>query len=108
MIVLKPPTTTDNPKPKKVNNKKRKFEDDESVQRINKIFLSVDPDRLSNYPLKITKPRDTVSEKCTDSSVSRHSTPVQREDASQPGPSSAGRVTCEISNNVKPDLAISE
>ena len=108
MIVLKPPTTDDNPKQKKIN-KKRKFDDEHSVQRINRIFLSVDPVRLSNNPLIITEPRDPEMEKCTDSTVGHHSTPVRRDDdVSQSDPSSAGIITCEISSNVKPDLAISD
>ena len=73
------------------------------------LFLSVDPEGLSNYPKKITKPRvPEMVEKYTDSTVGRHSTPVQGDDVSQSDPSSAGKVTCEISDNVKPDLAISD
>ena len=68
----------------------------------------MDPGRMSNYPLKITKPRDPELRSCTDSTVGRHSTRVQGDDASEPGPSGTGRVTLEISENVKPDLAILE
>ena len=101
---LKPPTAKDNPKQKKIN-RKRKFEDEQSLIKINKKFLSVDKGRLSNNPQKITKPSDSEMERCTDSKVGRHSTHVQGDDVSKPGPSSAGQVTLEISNHVKPDLA---
>ena len=69
------------------------------------MFLSVDPGRLSNNTLKITKPHDTVIKRCTDSTVGQHSTHVQGDDAIKPGPSGAGKVTCQISDHVEPDLA---
>ena len=100
---LKPPTNQDNPKPKK-NTKKRKFEDDQSTPKINKIFLSVDPEKMSKKS-KITKPRKDGTIRCTDSTTGQHSKPVGRDDAISPDPDGAGRVTCEISDHVGPDLA---
>ena len=72
------------------------------------MFLSVDPGRLSNNPLKITKPRDTVMQQYTDSIAGQHSTSLQGDDAIKPGPSGAGKVTCQISDHVEPDLADSK
>ena len=94
---LKPPTIRDNPKLKRKNNRKRKFEDEQSLPKINKMFLSVDSERLSDNPLRI--------QRCTDSTPGQHSTHVQRDDAIKPGLSGDGKVTCQISDHVKPDLA---
>ena len=109
---LKPPTNTDNPDLKrknnknknkttnnKTNNRKRKFEDDHSTPKINTMFLSVDQGRLSDNPPKV--------QRCTDSTAGQRSTHVQRNDAIKPGPSGAGRITCQISDHAKPDLAVS-
>ena len=105
IITLKPPTDKDIQSIKKKIKKKRKFEDEQSVPKIDKIFLSVDQDGLSKNPLKITKPRENIVQRCTDSTVDQCSTDVQRYDVTKTGQSSAGRVTWEISENFKPDLA---
>ena len=105
IVKLKPPTIQDNPKPKK-QNKKRKFEDDKSTPKINKIFLSVEPKRMSNNPLKITQPRQEVTtESYTDSTVGRPSKPVVSDDVINHCPDGAREVTCRIRSHVEPDLA---
>ena len=108
---LKPPTNTDDPKLKRKNNKKnnttnnntnnrkRKFIDDKSTPKINKMFLSVDKESLSDSPLNV--------QRCTDSLAGEQSTDVQRGDAIKPSQSGAGGITCQISDHAKPDLALS-
>ena len=110
IMKLKPPTYTDDPNLKrknnknnttnnKTNNRKRKFIDDQSTPKINTKFLSVDKERLSDSPLNV--------QRCTDSLAGKQSTGVQRGDAIKPSPSGAGRITCQISDHAKPDLALS-
>ena len=63
------------------------------------MFMSVDQERLSDNPLKV--------QRCTDSTADQRCTGVQRDAAIKPGPSGAGRITCQISDHKKPDLASS-
>ena len=86
---------------KNTNNRKRKFtdDDDKSTPKINKLFLSVDKQSLSDSQSSV--------QRCADRLSAEQSTDVQRGDAIKPSQSGAGGITCQISDHAKPDLALS-